>query len=103
MSTARPTGGGPPPTGPAPAAPRGPRRAPPPRARRAPPPPRSPARVPPGALSPPACSLVPGRDRLAVTVEMEFDGHQMRKAAFYRSVIRSDKRLSYPDVDAIIG
>ncbi len=55
----------------------------------------------PEALSNTACSLVPGEDRLAVTVEMEFDGHTMRKAAFYRSVIRSDKRLSYPDVDAI--
>ena len=55
----------------------------------------------PEALSNTACSLVPGEDRLAVTVEMEFDGATMRKAAFYRSVIRSDRRLSYPDVDAI--
>ncbi|HEX8204766.1 MAG TPA: RNB domain-containing ribonuclease, partial [Solirubrobacteraceae bacterium] len=57
----------------------------------------------PEALSNTACSLVPGQDRLAVTVEMEFDGHSMRKASFYRSVIRSDKRLSYPDVDAIFA
>jgi ribonuclease R len=57
----------------------------------------------PEALSNVACSLVPGEDRPAVTVEMEFEGATMRKASFYRSLIRSDKRLSYPDVDAIFA
>lgn len=57
----------------------------------------------PEALSNVACSLVPGQDRLAVTVEMEFDGATMRKAAFYRSIIRSDKRLSYPEVDDVFA
>jgi ribonuclease R len=57
----------------------------------------------PEALSNRACSLVPGEDRLAVTVAMDFDGATMRKAAFHRSVIRSDKRLAYPDVDAIFA
>ena len=55
----------------------------------------------PEALSNNACSLVPGQDRLAVTVELVLDGAQVRSSAFYRSVIRSDVRLDYPEVDRI--
>jgi ribonuclease R len=57
----------------------------------------------PGALSNRACSLVPGEDRLAVTVEMSLVGEEVRRAAFYRSVIRSDQRLDYERVDRIFA
>jgi ribonuclease R len=57
----------------------------------------------PEALSNQACSLVPNQDRLAVTVEMDFEGARVRRTAFHRSLIRSDKRLSYPEVDAIFA
>jgi ribonuclease R len=57
----------------------------------------------PEALSNDACSLVPGRDRLVVTCEMEFDGAQMTKAAFHRATIRSDERLDYDRVDEIFA
>jgi len=57
----------------------------------------------PEALSNQACSLVPNEDRLAVTVEMELEGAKRRRVAFHRSIIRSDKRLSYPEVDAIFA
>jgi ribonuclease R len=55
----------------------------------------------PEALSNRACSLVPGADRLAVTVELDFDGARARRTAFHRSVIRSDARLDYPRVDRV--
>jgi ribonuclease R len=55
----------------------------------------------PQALSNHACSLVPGQDRLAVTVEMVIDGDRVRQPAFYRSVIRSDERLDYDRVDRV--
>ncbi len=54
-------------------------------------------------LSNGACSLVPGADRLAVTVEMLMRGGDVVSAAFYRSVIRSDMRLSYEQVDRIFS
>jgi ribonuclease R len=57
----------------------------------------------PEALSNRACSLVPGEDRLTVTVELEFDGARVRRTAFHRSVIRSDERLDYPRVDRIFA
>jgi len=57
----------------------------------------------PEALSNQACSLVPHQDRLAVTVEMELEGAKRRRVAFHRTVIRSDKRLTYPDVDEIFA
>jgi ribonuclease R len=57
----------------------------------------------PEALSNRACSLVPGEDRLAVTVELEFDGAKVRRTAFHRSLIRSDVRLDYPRVDRIFA
>src|SRR5206468_5612890 len=49
----------------------------------------------PTALSNRACSLVPGADRLAVTVEIEFDGDRVTSRSFHRSLIRSDERLDY--------
>jgi ribonuclease R len=57
----------------------------------------------PQALSNHVCSLVPGQDRLAVTVEMVIDGDQVRQPAFYRSVIRSDERLDYDRVDRLFA
>jgi len=54
-------------------------------------------------LSNGACSLVPDQDRLAVTVEMLIRGGDVVSASFYRSVIRSDKRLTYDDVDRIFA
>ncbi len=64
----------------------------------------------PQALSADACSLVPGRDRLAVTVEMEIELTQPRtidqqptEPSFYRSLIRSDERLDYERVDRIFA
>jgi ribonuclease R len=55
----------------------------------------------PQALSNDACSLVPGEERLAVTVEMEFSGPDVRSVAFHRSRIRSDARLTYEQVDRV--
>ncbi len=55
----------------------------------------------PTALSNSACSLVPGQDRLAVTVELVFDGDDVKRASFYRSLIRSDERLEYGFVDRV--
>jgi ribonuclease R len=57
----------------------------------------------PQALSNDACSLLPGHDRAAVTVELELHGAQVRHTAFYRSAIRSDERLDYDRVDAIFA
>jgi ribonuclease R len=57
----------------------------------------------PEALSNRACSLVPGVDRLAVTVEMELHGERATNVSFYRSLIRSDARLTYDQVDRIFA
>ncbi len=57
----------------------------------------------PDALSGDACSLVPGRERAAVTVELELHGAEVRRCAFYRSLIRSDERLDYDRVDRIFA
>jgi ribonuclease R len=57
----------------------------------------------PEALSNDACSLVPGADRPAVTVELELHGATVSKTAFHRSLIRSDERLSYERVDEIFA
>jgi ribonuclease R len=57
----------------------------------------------PHSLSSEACSLLPGADRAAVTVELELEGAQVLRAAFYRSLIRSDERLDYERVDRIFG
>ena len=46
---------------------------------------------------------MPGEDRLAVTVELEFEGARVVRAAFTRSLIRSDERLDYDRVDRIFA
>jgi ribonuclease R len=57
----------------------------------------------PEALSNGACSLVPHQDRLAVTVELDFEGADVVRTAFHRSLIRSDARLDYPQVDRVFA
>jgi ribonuclease R len=57
----------------------------------------------PRALSNDACSLVPGQDRLTVTVEMTVSGEAVTRASCYRSVIRSDMRLTYEQVDRMFA
>jgi ribonuclease R len=57
----------------------------------------------PEALSNNACSLVPGHDRLAVTVEISIEGDRVTGSAFHRSLIRSDERLDYGQVDRIFA
>ncbi len=57
----------------------------------------------PASLSNEACSLVPGQDRLAVTVEMDLAGARVERAAFHRSLVRSDERLDYDRVDRIFA
>jgi ribonuclease R len=57
----------------------------------------------PQALSNDACSLLPGSDRLAVTVELDLRDAQVLRSAFYRSIIRSDARLDYEQVDRIFA
>ena len=57
----------------------------------------------PAALSNDHCSLRPGEDRLAVSVELEIDGARVVRAAFMRSLIRSDERLDYDRVDRIFA
>ncbi|HEV7586423.1 MAG TPA: RNB domain-containing ribonuclease [Solirubrobacteraceae bacterium] len=55
------------------------------------------------ALSSDACSLRAGVDRRAVTVELELNGAEVVRAAFYRSLIRSDECLDYERVDRIFA
>ena len=55
----------------------------------------------PEILSNGACSLHPGQDRLAVTVELDLRGADVVRSRFDRSVIRSDERLDYERVDRI--
>jgi ribonuclease R len=58
----------------------------------------------PHALSEGACSLAPGVERLAVTVEVELGGDgRPGVTAFYRSRIRSDARLDYDELDVIFS
>ena len=57
----------------------------------------------PKELSNNVCSLVPAQDRNAVTVEMTVRGRDVARASFYRSVIRSDARLEYGEVDRIFA
>lgn len=57
----------------------------------------------PHALSSDACSLVPGAERLAVTVELVLRGAKVESASFCRSIIRSDMRLDYEQVDGIFA
>jgi ribonuclease R len=58
----------------------------------------------PHALSSDACSLSPEVERLAVTSEIELGpGAEVRSTRFYRSLIRSDVRLDYDQLDAIFA
>lgn len=58
----------------------------------------------PERLSNGLCSLMPFRDRLCVTVEVAFDGSlEAGEPSFYRSVIRSDARLTYSEVEAALA
>jgi ribonuclease R len=57
----------------------------------------------PQALSNDACSLVPGAERAAVTVEMDLQGAEVVRTALYRSLIRSDMRLDYEQVDRVFA
>jgi ribonuclease R len=55
----------------------------------------------PEVLSNRACSLRPGEERHAVTLEIDLAGAQVTRTAFHRSRIRSDARLTYEQVDRI--
>ena len=57
----------------------------------------------PEALSNDACSLVPLEERAAVTVELDFEGADVKRAEFYRATIRSDARLDYEQVDRVFA
>jgi ribonuclease R len=58
----------------------------------------------PHVLSSDACSLAPERDRLAVTSEVELsETGEPLSATFYRSLIRSDVRLNYDELDEIFA
>jgi ribonuclease R len=58
----------------------------------------------PHTLSSDACSLTPDTDRLAVTSEIELsDAGESLSARFYRSVVRSDARLDYDQLDEIFA
>jgi len=57
----------------------------------------------PPSLSNHVCSLVPDQDRLTMTVEMTVRNEDVVSAAFYRSLIRSDARLVYGQVDRIFA
>ncbi len=58
----------------------------------------------PDRLSGGLCSLLPGRDRYCVTVEVPFGpGLERGEAVFYRSVIRSRERLTYTRAEAILA
>ena len=53
----------------------------------------------PEKLSNQVCSLVPQEDRLAFTAEIDFGPHgEVLRTEFYKSVIRSDYRLTYKQV-----
>ena len=57
----------------------------------------------PHALSSDACSLLPGCERPAVTVELELDDARVMRSSFYRSLVRSDERLDYERVDRVFA
>ena len=58
----------------------------------------------PFALSAVACSLAAGVDRLAVTTEISLSASgEPRSTRFYRSLIRSDQRLDYDELDRIFA
>ena len=58
----------------------------------------------PHSLADDACSLRPNEDRLCVTVEVLFDAKlEAGGPSFYRSVIRSDHRLTYGQAQAMLS
>ena len=58
----------------------------------------------PPSLADDACSLRPNQDRLAVTVEIPFGADlKAGEPSFYRSVIRSEERLTYSQAEAILA
>jgi ribonuclease R len=57
----------------------------------------------PHSLSNDACSLIAGAERLAVTVELILRDGEIDSASFCRSIIRSDARLDYEQVDDIFA
>jgi ribonuclease R len=58
----------------------------------------------PPELADDACSLRPHIERLCVTVEVAFDGAlEPGEPSFYRSVIRSDERLTYGQAEGILA
>lgn len=58
----------------------------------------------PERLSTDTCSLRPGHDRPVVTVELRIaDDATVTSSTFYRSVIRSRARLTYGEVEHILG
>ena len=58
----------------------------------------------PAALSAEACSLAPGVERLAVTMEVRLSATgEPQAASFYRSRIRSDERLDYEQLDRVFA
>jgi ribonuclease R len=57
----------------------------------------------PELLSTDACSLRPGEEKLAVTVELELHGAEARGVSFHRSRVRSDARLTYGQVDEVFA
>jgi len=57
----------------------------------------------PERLSNGECSLRPGEERLAVTVELDMVGVDARRVAFHRSLVRSDARLTYGQVDDVFA
>ncbi len=57
----------------------------------------------PEALSDGACSLRPGEDKLAVSVEIDIAHTDVRRVSFHRALIRSDARLTYGQVDEVFA
>ena len=58
----------------------------------------------PAVLSDEACSLAPGVERLAVSVEIVLgENGTPHSASFFRSRIRSDARLTYEELDQFFG
>jgi ribonuclease R len=57
----------------------------------------------PEVLSTGACSLRPGEDKMAVTVEMVMNGADVVSVAFHRSLVRSDRWLTYGQVDELFA
>ena len=57
----------------------------------------------PEVLSTDLCSLVPNKDRLALTLKVEIDANcSIINYAFFESIINSDKRFTYTEVSSIL-